>query len=100
VKARPAQSRAKVIFCVQGAVSPLLTNLFLDYAFDRWMRRNRPGIPFEPYADDAICHCCSGDQAQALSASLEKRFAAALALPRRRSLPRLSQILERDVKIG
>jgi group II intron reverse transcriptase/maturase len=58
-----------------GVVSPLLANLFLHYAFDRWMRRNYPGIPFERYADDAICHCRSGDQAQALRASLEKRFA-------------------------
>jgi group II intron reverse transcriptase/maturase len=58
-----------------GVVSALLANLFLHYAFDRWMRRNYPGIPFERYADDAICHCRSGDQAQALRASLEKRFA-------------------------
>ena len=40
-----------------GVVSPLLANLFLHYAFDRWMRRNHPDIPFERYADDAICHC-------------------------------------------
>ena len=39
------------------------------------MRRNHPDIPFECYADDAICHCRSGDQAKALRASLEKRFA-------------------------
>src|SRR5499433_1172926 len=58
-----------------GVVSPLLANLFLHYAFDRWMRRNHPGIPFERYADDAIGHCRSGDQAQALRASLENRFA-------------------------
>jgi hypothetical protein len=58
-----------------GVVSPLLANLFLHYAFDRWLRRNHPGIPFERYADDAICHWRSGDQAKALRASLEKRFA-------------------------
>jgi RNA-directed DNA polymerase len=58
-----------------GVVSPLLANLFLHYAFDRWMRRNYPDIPFERYADDAICHCRSGAQAQALRASLERRFA-------------------------
>ena len=58
-----------------GVVSPLLANLFLHYAFDRWMRRNHPDIPFERYADDAICHCRSGTQAQALRASLERRFA-------------------------
>ncbi len=33
-----------------GVVSPLLANLFLHYAFDMWMRRNHPGVPFERYA--------------------------------------------------
>src|SRR3977135_3367094 len=27
------------------------------YAFDMWMARTFPHIPFERYADDAICHC-------------------------------------------
>ena len=40
-----------------GVISPLLANLFLHYAFDAWMSRNYPHIPFERYADDAICHC-------------------------------------------
>ena len=40
-----------------GVISPLLANLFLHYAFDTWMARNYPHIPFERYADDAICHC-------------------------------------------
>jgi RNA-directed DNA polymerase len=38
-----------------GVISPLLANLFLHYAFDVWMARNFPDIPFERYADDAIC---------------------------------------------
>jgi len=49
-----------------GVISPLLANLFLHYAFDMWMRRNFPDIPFERYADDAICHCRTEDQATAL----------------------------------
>ena len=57
-----------------GVVSPLLANLFLHYAFDMWMRRNHPGVLFERYADDAICHCRSEAQARALRASLERRF--------------------------
>ncbi len=35
-----------------GVVSPFLANLFLHCAFDMWMRRNHPDIPFERYADD------------------------------------------------
>ena len=38
-------------------VSPVLANLFLHYAFDTWMARSFPSIPFERYADDIICHC-------------------------------------------
>ena len=57
-----------------GVVSPLLANLFLHYAFDKWMQRNHPGIPFERYADDAICHCRSEEQAAALRNALEERF--------------------------
>lgn len=57
-----------------GVISPLLANLFLHYAFDMWMRRNYPDIPFERYADDVICHCRSEDQAVALRAVLDARF--------------------------
>jgi RNA-directed DNA polymerase len=60
----------------QGSViSPLLSNLFLHYTFDRWMARNHPDIPFERFADDALCHCVSESQAKILKEALEKRFA-------------------------
>jgi group II intron reverse transcriptase/maturase len=60
----------------QGAVvSPVLANLFLHYAFDRWMSRQFPDVPFERYADDAICHCRSEAQAQLLREALEARLA-------------------------
>ena len=57
-----------------GVVSPLLANLFLHYAFDMWMRRNFPGIPFERYADDVICHCRTRQEAERLKALLGQRF--------------------------
>jgi group II intron reverse transcriptase/maturase len=60
----------------QGAVvSPVLANLFLHYVFDGWMRRKYQAIPFERYADDAICHCQSEAQALELRQALEQRFA-------------------------
>lgn len=60
----------------QGAViSPLLANLFLHAAFDRWMAVQHPDIPFERYADDIICHCKSEGQARALKDALAQRFA-------------------------
>ncbi|BCH12325.1 hypothetical protein MesoLj131c_65830 (plasmid) [Mesorhizobium sp. 131-3-5] len=58
-----------------GVVSPLLANLFLHYAFDLWVRRSFPHIPFERYADDAICHCRTRQEAERLKAALEQRFA-------------------------
>ena len=61
----------------QGAVvSPILANLFLHYAFDRWMQEHYPEIPFERYADDIVCHCRSEAQARSLRAALEARFEA------------------------
>ena len=59
-----------------GVVSPILANLFLHYAFDTWIARTYPHIPFERYADDAICHCKSADEAQALWSALADRLAA------------------------
>src|SRR6516164_4134164 len=38
--------------------------------------RNKPHIPFERYADDAICHCKSAEEARALWSALQDRFAA------------------------
>jgi RNA-directed DNA polymerase len=58
-----------------GVVSPLLANLFLHYAFDAWMTRTYPQIPFERYADDALCHCRSREEAEDLKAALARRFA-------------------------
>ena len=60
----------------QGSViSPLLSNLFLHYAFDRWMAKHHPDIPFERFADDAVCHCTSERQAQRVQSDLERRLA-------------------------
>ena len=59
----------------QGSViSPLLANLFLHYAFDEWMRRNYPNIPFERYADDIIVHCKSEKQAKWIKSIIENRL--------------------------
>ena len=57
-----------------GVISPLLANIFLHLAFDNWMRQMYPGLPFERYADDAIVHCQSEEQAQAVRNSIEARL--------------------------
>jgi len=57
-----------------GVVSPLLANLFLHYAFDLWMQRTFPRVPFERYADDAIVHCRSERQARMVLEAIRRRF--------------------------
>jgi len=59
-----------------GVISPLLANLFLHYAFDRWMLTHYPHLPFERYADDAIVHCRTETEAQAVWAALSERLRA------------------------
>jgi len=57
-----------------GVVSPILANLFMHYAFDAWMRREFPTIPFCRYADDGLLHCRSKQQARLLLDRLSLRF--------------------------
>jgi RNA-directed DNA polymerase len=57
-----------------SAVSPILANLFMHYAFDQWMARNYPGCPFERYADDAVVHCVSRRQAEYVLAGIAARM--------------------------
>jgi RNA-directed DNA polymerase len=60
----------------QGSViSPLLANLFLHYAFDKWMRREFGSVPFVRYADDVICHCVSEKQARYVLGAIRRRMA-------------------------
>ena len=57
-----------------SAVSPILANLFMHYAFDSWMARNFPGCPFERYADDAVVHCKSRRQAELVLGRIAARM--------------------------
>ena len=60
----------------QGSViSPILSNLFLHYAFDLWMKRTHPDLPWCRYADDGLVHCRTEKEAQALKAELQTRLA-------------------------
>jgi RNA-directed DNA polymerase len=57
-----------------SAVSPVLANLFMHYAFDRWMAREFPDCPFERYADDVVVHCVSKTQAEAVLTAITERM--------------------------
>ena len=58
-----------------SAVSPVLANLFMHYAFDKWLEREFPMVEFERYADDAVVHCATEQQARRVLAALEERMA-------------------------
>lgn len=57
-----------------GVISPVLSNLFLHYAFDLWMERYHPRMPWCRYADDGLVHAKTGKEAHEILAALEKRF--------------------------
>jgi RNA-directed DNA polymerase len=58
-----------------GVVSPLLMNVFMHYVFDVWMARTSPQCPFARYADDAVCHCQTKQEAKRLFQAIEQRLA-------------------------
>ncbi|GAA2427653.1 group II intron reverse transcriptase/maturase [Actinomadura vinacea] len=58
-----------------SAISPLLANLFMHYAFDAWMVREFPAVQFERYCDDVVVHCRSEMQARQIRAAIAARLA-------------------------
>lgn len=57
-----------------GVVSPLLANLFMHYAFDRWVGEHLRSVRFCRYADDGVVHCKSLAQAQLALDKIGERF--------------------------
>jgi RNA-directed DNA polymerase len=57
-----------------GVISPVLSNLFMHYAFDAWMNREYPDNPWCRYADDGLAHCRTQAEAEQLMAALEERL--------------------------
>jgi RNA-directed DNA polymerase len=57
-----------------SAVSPVLANLFMHYAFDSWLEKEFPTVEFERFADDAVVHCSTERQARRVLAALSDRM--------------------------
>jgi RNA-directed DNA polymerase len=57
-----------------SAISPVLANLFMTYAFDNWMDREFPAVRFERYCDDIVVHCSTERQARAVWAAIGERM--------------------------
>jgi group II intron reverse transcriptase/maturase len=57
-----------------GVISPLLANLFLHFALDKWLEKHYPHVKFVRYADDVIVHCQTELEAQQLHSAIKKRL--------------------------
>lgn len=57
-----------------GVVSGMLANIFLHFAFDKWMEKNHPKVRFERYSDDIVVHCVSKSQALFILEVINERF--------------------------
>jgi len=57
-----------------GVISPVLANIFLHVAFDKWMENNFPDCPFERYADDVIIHVKNEPYARKVLKAVRERF--------------------------
>ncbi|WP_329142547.1 group II intron reverse transcriptase/maturase [Streptomyces sp. NBC_01456] len=58
-----------------SAISPLLANLFMHYAFDAWMDWVFPGVRFERYCDDMVVHCRTEAEAHQVCQAIGQRLA-------------------------
>ena len=57
-----------------GVISPLLANLFLHYAFDKWFEKTYSHLCFVRYADDIIVHCKYQSEAEEVLKAIKIRL--------------------------
>ncbi len=57
-----------------GVTSAILANLFMHYAFDKWMANKLPQVPWARYADDGVIHCRTQEEAQRTLEQLKERM--------------------------
>jgi RNA-directed DNA polymerase len=57
-----------------GVISPVIANLFMHYAFDRWMQLKHPHLKWARYADDGLIHCRTYQEAMKIMESLKQRM--------------------------
>jgi len=75
IKMPDATTSKRVSGTPQGSViSPILANLFMHYAFDRWMETKNPDNPWARYADDGLIHCRSKEEALHVLRKLKERM--------------------------
>jgi len=59
-----------------GVISPLLANIFLHYALDKWLELKHPEISFARYADDMVIHCRTKAETEQVLQQIRERLSA------------------------
>ncbi len=59
-----------------GVISPLLANLYLHFALDKWLEKRDGKVRFVRYADDMVIHCRSKEEAGRLLEAIRERLQA------------------------
>lgn len=57
-----------------GVISPVLANIFLHFAFDKWFENMYPESEYERYADDIIIHCKNIKEALRMLEAIKQRM--------------------------
>ena len=57
-----------------GVISPLLANLYLHFALDKWLEKKDAELRFVRYADDMVIHCQSKEEAENLLQEIKERL--------------------------
>jgi RNA-directed DNA polymerase len=57
-----------------GVISPLLANLYLHFALDKWLTKHYPTISFVRYADDIVVHCNTQEEATSVLNAIMQRL--------------------------
>ena len=59
-----------------GVISPLLANIFLHFALDKWLELKHPEISFARYADDMVIHCRTKAETEQVLQEIKERLSA------------------------
>jgi RNA-directed DNA polymerase len=57
-----------------GVISPLLANLFLHYAFDKWFTHEYPRLKFVRYADDIVVFARTKEETENVLQAIQNRM--------------------------
>jgi RNA-directed DNA polymerase len=59
-----------------GVVRPIVMNVFMQHAFDIWMKKHHADVPFERCADDLLAHGRSHTDTVQVLESIRERLRA------------------------